>query len=155
MERMLINAKYKHLLCWLTLGLLLMTFSSHVYGVECTGNTYREAEFDKEETHFSPYDTIYLIVDCTDLEPGMHTMHANWVHAQRGLVRSDKYQFENSEREKRGIYFWFKLSKKGPIASMLSNQDFYEKNFGDWTVDTYVDDELVLTRQFTLSDEIR
>lgn len=150
---MLKKRKHRHL-NRLALALILSALPSSLYGAECSGTTYRKAEFDKEVTHFSPYDTIYLIVDCTDLKPGTHTMHANWVHQQRGLVRSDKYQFESTETEKKGIYFWFKLSKKGPIASMLSNQDFYEQNFGGWTVDAYLDDELVLTREFSLSDEI-
>jgi len=151
---MLIKLKYWIFISCLVAVCMLTALPDHLYGAECSGSTYKKPAFNQEITHFSPYDTIYLIVDCADLKPGIYTVHANWVHKQRGIIRSDKYQFKTSDSVKKGIYFWFKLSKKGPVASMLSNQDFHEENFGEWTVDAYLNDELVLTRQFSLSDEI-
>lgn len=123
-----------------------------VIGASCTGATYKSPAFDQEVTEFSPFDTIYLILDCTGLRPGDHTMHANWLHNQRGMIRSDSHTFTAEDGNKRGLYFWFKLSKKGPVASMLSNQDFHEENFGDWTVETYLDDTKVVERSFSITD---
>ena len=123
-----------------------------VMGATCTGATYRSPAFDQEVTQFSPFDTIYLILDCTGLEPGEHTMHANWLHNQRGMIRSDSHTFSTEDGNKRGLYFWFKLSKKGPVASMLSNQDFHEQNFGDWTAEIYLDDTRVVERSFSIVD---
>ena len=134
---------------------LLFTTVQSAMGAACSGATYSSTAFEEEVSRFSPYDTIYLIVSCSELVPGDHTMHVNWVHSNRGVVRSDKHVFETVTSEKRGIYFWFKLSKKGPMASMLSNQDFHEENFGEWSAETYLDDELVLTRSFSIEDGIR
>jgi hypothetical protein len=38
------------------------------------------------------------------------------------------------------------------MASMLSNQDFHEENFGDWVVEVYLDDAKVAERRFTITD---
>jgi hypothetical protein len=121
-------------------------------GSTCTGATYKSPTFDQKATEFSPFDTIYLILDCTGLSPGEHTMHANWLHNQRGMIRSDSHTFTTEDGNKRGLYFWFKLSKKGPVASMLSNQDFHEQNFGEWTAEIYLDDTKVVEHGFSIVD---
>ena len=121
-------------------------------GATCTGATYKNSDFDQEATDFSPFDAIYLLLNCTGLSPGEHIMHANWLHNQRGMIRSDSHTFTTEDGTKRGLYFWFKLSKKGPVASMLSNQDFHEQNFGDWTVEIYLDDIRVVERNFSITD---
>ena len=123
-----------------------------VMGATCTGATYRSPAFDQEVTEFSPFDPVYLILDCTGLTPGEHTMHANWLHNRRGMIRSDSHTFTTEDGSKRGLYFWFKLSKKGPVASMLSNQDFHEENFGDWTAEIYLDDRKVVECHFSIND---
>ncbi|RZW22873.1 MAG: hypothetical protein EX260_05005 [Desulfobulbaceae bacterium] len=138
------------------IGLLLVGLTMGtglpVRGATCTGATYKSSAFDQEVTEFSPFDTIYLILDCTGLSSGEHTMHANWLHNQRGMIRSDSHTFTTEDGNKKGLYFWFKLSKKGPVASMLSNQDFHEQNFGDWTAEIYLDDARVIERGFNISD---
>lgn len=133
-------------------ALLLLMSAQHSCGAECTGATYNSTAFQQETAQFSPYEKIYLILSCTGLAPGRHTMHVNWMHSKRGLIRSDQHIFDADAGQKQGIYFWFKLSKKGPLASMFSNQDFHEENFGDWSVETYLDDELVVTKPFTILD---
>lgn len=123
------------------------------YGFVCSGSMYNNPAFDQRETDFSPYEKIYLIIECTGLEPGEYTMHANWTHRNRGIIRSDKHSFSAEEGRKQGVFFWFKLSRKGPVASMLSNQDFHEENFGAWVVETYLNDELILSNEFTITDD--
>ena len=140
------------LIIGLLLGGLIISSPPPVRGATCTGATYKSPAFDREVTEFSPFDTIYVILDCTELSPGEHTMHANWLHSQRGMIRSDSHTFTTEDGNKRGLYFWFKLSKKGPVASMLSNQDFHEENFGDWTVEIYLDDTRMVERRFSISD---
>lgn len=144
-------------ICWILAGsaLLLLTAVPGAIGAQCEGATYNSTTFQEEVTQFSPYDTIYLIVSCSELIPGAHTMHVNWVHSRRGVVRSDKHDFVAETPDKRGIYFWFKLTKKGPVASMFTNQDFHEKNFGAWSAETYLDDERVLTKTFSIVDGIQ
>lgn len=127
-------------------------FSSQASGAMCKGATYKSPAFDQIVTEFSPFDTIYMILDCTGLKPGEHIMHANWLHSQRGMIRSDSHTFTTEDGTKKGLYFWFKLSKKGPVASMMSNQDFHEENFGDWTVEIYLDETRMVERNFSITD---
>ena len=131
---------------------LITSSPPSIMGATCTGTTHKSPAFDQEVTQFSPFDTIYLILDCTGLTPGEHIMHANWLHNQRGMIRSDSHTFTTEDGNKRGLYFWFKLSKKGPVASMLSNQDFHEQNFGDWTAEIYIDDTRVVECSFSITD---
>jgi len=119
----------------------------------CSGSLYNNPSFKERTTDFSPYEKIYLIVECTGLESGEYTMHANWTHKQRGVIRSDKHQFTAEHDRKHGIFFWLKLSKKGPVSSMLTNQDFHEENFGEWVVETYLNDELIVSNEFTITDD--
>ncbi len=142
------------LLTFVLLGLLLTLVAGPSYGFVCSGSMYNNPDFEDRVNKFSPYDKVYLIVECSGLEPGQYTMRANWIHQRRGLIRSDKHNFLTEEEKKHGIFFWFKLSKKGPMASMLSNQDFHEENFGDWVVEAYLNDQLVLTHPFTITDEV-
>jgi hypothetical protein len=136
--------------------MVLMLLVQQSYGAECSGATYNTTAFEKEVSQFSPYEKVYLIIDCTGITPGEHTMHANWIHKKRGMIRSDKHSFiAQAEKNTRGIYFWFKLSKKGPMASMFSNQDFHEENFGEWSVETYFNDELVITKNFTITESVQ
>ena len=133
---------------------LVISLPLQVFGATCSGATYKGPDFEQEVTEFSPFDTIYLILDCSGLRPGEHVMHANWIHQKRGTIRSDKYEFRAEDGRKRGIFFWFKLNKKGPMASMLSNQDFHEENFGDWAVEAYLDDQLLMTESFKITEDV-
>lgn len=153
----MLNASHLCKACWCLAfsAFLILANVQGVMGAACSGATYDSTAFQEEVTLFSPYDTIYLILSCSNLIPGEYTMHVNWVHHEKGIIRSDKHDFVTESSEKRGVYFWFKLSKKGPMASMFTNQDFHEGNFGQWSVETYLEDELVLTRSFSIEDGIR
>lgn len=87
-----------------------------------------------------------------NLEAGSYTMDVNWVHQREGIVRSDSHEFnvDKMERKKR-IFFWFKLSRRGPLKSAITNQDFYEGHFGNWTVRAFLNNEQVIEAPFTIS----
>ncbi|MCG6931539.1 MAG: hypothetical protein LJE64_13370 [Desulfofustis sp.] len=120
---------------------------------QCSGSMYNNPAFEQQVSDFSPYDKIYLIVNCISLEPGDYSMHVNWIHSKRGIVRSDKHRFSVAERQNHGVFFWMKLSKKGPLASMFSNQDFHEENFGQWVVEAYLNEAQVSANEFTITDD--
>lgn len=77
-------------------------------------------------------------------------MHVNWIHKQRGIIRSNQRNFTIGEKENHTVYFWFKLTKKGPMKSALTNQDFYEDNFGEWFVEGSLNNEVVISNEFTI-----
>ena len=121
------------------------------FSFECSSRMYVGDSFDKPTRTFTPYDKIYVGVQCKQLMAGNYTVHVNWVHHQQGLVRTDSETFTLAEAAEKTIFFWFKLSRKGGLSSALTNQDFYEGHFGDWTVQSFLNNELVTEEPFTIS----
>jgi hypothetical protein len=130
--------------------LILFLGTAVVLGVECTGSTYSSADFKEVQSLFSPYEKVFVTVVCSGLEAGEHVMHANWMHKKRGMIRSDTHDFKMDINGDRFVFFWFKLSRKGPFSSALTNKDFHEENFGEWVVESYLDDSLVSTSKFKI-----
>jgi hypothetical protein len=130
--------------------LVIGTTGAGVAGVDCEAQLYRNAVFTEPQTEFSPYDKIFIVIECVGLQAGLQVMHANWIHEKRGLVRFNKHEFIQEEDGKRSVYFWFKLLRRGPLASTLLNKDFHEENFGRWLVEVYLNDEPILSRDFSI-----
>jgi len=130
--------------------LIFLIGAATVSAVECTGSTYSSADFKEVQALFSPYEKVFVTVICSGLEAGEHVMHANWIHKQRGMVRSDSHDFKMDIKGDRFVFFWFKLTRKGPFSSTLTNKDFHEENFGEWVVEAYLDDSLVGTAEFRI-----
>ncbi len=71
------------------------------------------------------------------------------------MVRSDNHPFKLDINGDRFVYFWFKLTKKGPFSSALTNKDFHQENFGEWVVQAYLDGSLVGAEDFKILPEGR
>lgn len=119
---------------------------------DCTSALYKSLEFKQESERFSPYEKIFIKTRCSGLAAGEHTMHVNWIHHRRGLFRSDKHDFGMDIEGNRVVFFWFKLTKKGPFSSALSNSDFHEENFGSWRVEVYLGNEIVTNQAFEIQE---
>ncbi len=137
--------------------LLLITAAlfipSVVVGEECTTETYSQASFAKQQAVFSPYEKIFVRIHCSGLEAGDHTLHVNWVHGRVGIVRSDKQDFSiGATGAGHTAYFWFKLSRLGPIKSVITNQDFYPAHLGDWSVEVSLGERPVSSSSFSISE---
>lgn len=133
-----------------TFWIVLCATALSVAGVDCAAQLYRNAVFTEPQTEFSPYDQIFIVIECDGLTAGEQVMHANWIHENRGLIRSNKHEFIQEADGKRSVYFWFKLLRRGPLASTLLNKDFHEENFGQWVVEVYLNDEQLLAREFSI-----
>ena len=120
-------------------------------GFECSSGTFAKSSFAEVRSRFLPHDKVYVMIHCLNLVPGEYNMHVNWVHSKQGMVRTDTHQFTVDQKKDQRVYFWFKLSKKGPLMSTFTNQDYHEKHFGDWTVEGYLNDQSVSSNEFTIS----
>ena len=127
--------------------------ASSASAVDCTVSTYNSVEFKKPQIQFSPYEKIFVKILCTGLEAGEYSMHANWIHKKRGMIRSDKRTFRMDISGERFVFFWFKLSQKGPLSSLLTNKDFNGENFGAWLVEIYLNNTLVGSSEFQILPE--
>ncbi len=136
------------------LGVIVCLFvggAARAHSADCTTRLFKNADFTEELTDFSPHDRVFVVVDCLGIPSGTHVMHANWVHATRGLVRTNSYEFFQEQKGKRSLYFWFKLNRRGPLSSALSNQDFSESSLGAYGVEVFLNDQPVGAREFSIN----
>lgn len=120
---------------------------------ECISETYIQTSFEKPQVDFSPYDKIFVKVSCDALDAGDHTLYINWVHQKVGIVRKDKQDFSvNVQGKGHTAYFWFQLSRQGPIKSAITNQDFYPGHLGDWLVEASLGENMVSSSPFSISE---
>ena len=122
-------------------------------GAECTSETYNQISFDKPQIRFNPNDKIFVKISCDTLDAGDHTLYINWVHNKVGIVRSDKQDFSvDVQGAGHTVYFWFKLTRQGPIKSAITNQDFYPGHLGDWLVEVSLGEDIVSSSSFSISE---
>ncbi len=122
-------------------------------GADCISETYSQKSFEKPQADFSPYDKIFVKISCDALDAGDHTLFINWVHQKVGIVRSAKQEFSvDVQGEGHTAYFWFKLSRRGPIKSAITNQDFYPGHLGDWLVEASLGEDIVSSSSFSISE---
>ncbi len=123
-------------------------------GAECTSDTYNQLSFDKPQINFNPYDRVFARIHCQGLDAGDHTLYINWVHNKAGIVRSDKQDFSvDVQGADHTVYFWFKLTRHGPIKSTITNQDFYPGHLGDWLVEARLGNTVVSSSAFSISEK--
>ncbi len=147
-----VMGKYTLLIPFLLITAALFT-SSDVIGAECTSETYSQESPAKQQAAFSPYEKIFVKIHCSGLDAGDHTLYVNWVHGRVGIVRSDKQDFSiNVRGGNHAAYFWFKLSRLGPIKSAITNQDFYPAHLGDWAVEVSLGEVPVSSSLFSISE---
>lgn len=122
-------------------------------GAECTSETYNQASFENPQSVFSPYDKIFVKVNCKTLDAGDYTLSVNWVHHKVGIVRTGKQDFSiNVQGVGHTAYFWFKLTRQGPIKSALTNKDFYPGHLGDWRAEAFLGENSVSSSPFSISE---
>ena len=133
---------------------LLSFFSAHGRGAaECRSQTYKDISFQEIQTEFSPYEKVFLMVECKNLEPGEQVLRVNWIHDTAGMVRSDQQDIRIKRRGKEHTaYFWFKLTRRGPIKSALSNRDFYPGHLGKWLAETVLGESVISSSPFVIDE---
>lgn len=134
--------------------LVVLCRGSSASGFECEAATYSSAELKEVRTVFSPHEKVFVKILCDALEAGEYVMHANWLHRKGGMVRSDQHAFTMDVKGERVVFFWFKLSKRGPFSSTITNKDFHEENFGEWVVETYLNNSRIAENNFTIDDQV-
>jgi len=119
--------------------LLLIEGQSNAF--ECEVNSYSDEDLVIKESTFRPQDKIYVKLSCKQLPPGVYNTHVNWILPSFGIFRSDNHQFvvEDGSGD-RMIYYWMQLSKNDTFTSLFNNSDYRDEYYGEWIVETYVND---------------
>jgi hypothetical protein len=110
---------------------------------------FSDSAFAHEQYAFSPYDTIYIVVDLLEVPPGEHTVAFDWKTPSGELERQTLYNFTIEDPKPAfRVYAWLRLWEKGPLERTFTGQDFSEKFYGKWNVQIYLDNILLEERSF-------
>lgn len=137
----------------LSLCLLIFVLVGRVsYALECQSETYNDISFLESTDTFSPYDKIFLKIFCDEIPTGKQTFYVKWTKDDLGVIRTDKQEVEVVSPDGFMVYFWIKLHKSGVLSSGLTNKDFDDTYYGDWTVDVFVDDLSISVNKFSVKE---
>jgi hypothetical protein len=116
---------------------------------------YHDEKFQEEQEKFIPADTIYFVIDFSELQKQTYALSIEWIRPDGLLVRNDSYDLTvSSEPANKRVYFWMQLHEKGPLSQMISGNEYSPKVFGDWKIRLYCDGEVLSTTEFTMTDTI-
>ena len=148
-----IREKFPAMIFALTVSVVVLAPVPDVTAAECASSTYSQQSFDNPQAAFSPYEKIFVRIHCGGLDAGDHTLYVNWVHARVGIVRSDKQNFSiGAAGADHTAYFWFKLSRLGPIKSVITNRDFFPDHLGNWAVEVSLDERPATSSSFSITE---
>jgi len=139
----------------LPLSFCILTFVAvgHAsYALECRSDTCNDISFVESTNTFSPYDKIFLKIFCEEIPTGKQTFYVNWTKDDLGVIRTDKQEVEVVSPDGFMVYFWIKLHKSGVLSSGLTNKDFDEKYYGNWTAEAFVNDLSISVNKFSVKE---
>lgn len=136
--------------CVFITTVFLLACNTSAQGYDCKSNIYNDISFLDPKKTVSPYDKIFVKIDCSQIPVGSYTIQVNWIKNNYGIIRTNRQDFVIDVPSDRMIYFWIKLHKKGMLSSGFSGNDYNEEFYGDWTVETYIDDEAVSSNTFLI-----
>ena len=142
-------AKLKHNNLLITALCSLFLYSS-AYAYECEGKLFDEPSFLNEKQELSIYDKVYLMIICKNLPRGNYELSVIWENPEGKVIRMDTQTFFVDEPGDRRSSFWLKLIKKGPFERNFTNTDFDREHYGKWRVISYLQDEIIITKSFTM-----
>jgi len=142
-------AKQKHINLLIT-ALCSLFFYGSAYAYECEGKLYDEPSFLDEKQELSIYDKVYLIIICKNLPLGNYELSVIWENPGGKVIRMDTQTFFVDDPGDRRSSFWLELLKKGPFERSFTNTDFDRKNYGKWRVISYLQNEIIITKSFTM-----
>jgi len=117
---------------------------------------YHQEPFVEEQKKFFPFDTIYTVVDFSDMQPGEYTVTVEWVQPNGKLARNSSHVFVLQEpADLYRVHFWLKLHAEGPLAQMLSGYEFTPVVYGHWQVRINCNGKPLSTAKFEVSENIR
>lgn len=116
----------------------------------CATDTYLDLDNKMPSKEFEADDKVVLKLFCENLPPGRHILHVNWIKSNYGIVRTDSEIFILKINADRELYFWFKLDKPDLLNRLVSLSGYNSEMIGNWSVESYLNGELVAKNQFTM-----
>lgn len=137
----------------LSVVIIALSFSTLLAGedVVVESSMYNEEGFTREHDKFSPYDTIYFVLDFSSMKPGQYVLTTDWQTPFGNIEHQSVYSFTlNQFTPSYRLFSWLHLWRNGPLRRTLTGDDFKKDFYGLWTVSAYLDGMLVAHRSFEI-----
>lgn len=116
---------------------------------DCEGATFKDSEFTKPATDFSPYEKVFLRIICKGLPAGTYAITSDWKNSQNEIYRQNRHEFTLNQQSDYMTFSWIKLIRKGPLKRTFTGQDFSAMSYGEWTVRAYLKGEQISNNSFS------
>ena len=113
----------------------------------------RSKPFVKEQDEFLPSDKIYISLVFPNLKAGKYHIVSHWKTPQGTIARKVVRNIDlKKDIQPYKVYFWFQLVENGFFTEMFTGAEYSRKVYGKWEVLFYLNDELIVTKDFILAD---
>lgn len=117
---------------------------------QCATELFAEGKQHISKDTFSIHEKVYLHALCRELKPGTYEMVSVWHRPSGQIQRQDSHVFTLKTTSGYRVEFWMKLHQKSPLQETLANAKYADGDFGGWTVNVYLNQELAGRKKFTL-----
>ena len=135
---------------------ILSTGTSFSYtgeiGSQCKTETFKDDAFSFQSDQFSIYEKVYLLIQCKGLPEGAYSVYTQWMDEEGRPQTKRVHKFNVASQRDYSVAFKFKQIPKGTLRKLSSGQDFEDYQYGKWSVLTFINDDQVERKYFTITD---
>ena len=135
----------------LVMSVYPVTSCAELLSSRCTIAMYTNTLFQEPVNSFSIYQKAYLRVFCNVLPVGSYNITTQWIDGEGGLQAEHAQEFEINFPRYHASTFKFKQMPKGMVNRLFSGKDFEEHQFGRWSVLTFINNEQIGRKYFTIT----
>lgn len=118
----------------------------------CNSSIYADSKLSLVSEVFSIHEKVYLRINCSQLPMGAYRINTQWID-QNGMLQSERYTNLNVGFLKDySVVFEFKQLPKGTLKRLLTNHDFDDFQYGQWSVLVFINTERIGRYSFNIED---
>jgi hypothetical protein len=112
---------------------------------------YADKEFVRKQFVFSPYETIFLVLDFSNLEPGEYVLTTDWIRPGSVVEHQNRYSFDlELFTPAYRLFTWLRLWEEGPLKRVLTGSDFKRVFYGMWETKVYLNGKSITKQYFEI-----
>ena len=112
---------------------------------------YADKSFNRQQYIFSAYDTIFMVLDFPNLEPGEYVMTTDWVRSGGVVEYQDSHTFVlDIFTPAYRLFTWLRLWEEGPLKRVLTGSDFKRVFYGMWEAKVYLNGKSIAKQYFEI-----
>lgn len=118
----------------------------------CQSALFSDESLTEETEQLSIYSRLFLKVHCGLLPKGSYVITTQWLDEIGRLQAERAHKFKIGFPRYHTAKFKFKQMPKGTIRRMMSGNDFEKHQYGKWSVLTFINNEEIDRKYFTITE---